>query len=99
MSLLEVFDDGDVSSLGVEAIHDQTTVPGQRYLQALRRRLPLALVPLVAEVDGNCSLGQSQLGRRAQSQVRGQFAFDGGGALELVVDLDAHTPPGLFELC
>lgn len=98
-SLLEVFDDGDVPPLGVQTVGDQPAVPGRRDLQALQSSLPLAVPPLVGEVDRNCSLGQGELGRRAQPQVCGQFALDGSGALELVVDLHAHASPSLFELC
>lgn len=99
LSLLEVFDDWDIPFLWVKTIHDQTTVSSQRYLQTLQPGLPLVLVPIISEVDGNSPPGQSQLRGRAKSQVRGQFAFNRGSTLELIVDLNTHTSPSLFEFC
>jgi len=96
--LLEVFDDRDVPSLGVQAVHEQTFVSSQRRHQALQLRLPLLPVQFVVEVDRRGPPGQSELGAGAESKIGGQFSFDGGGALELVVDLDADAPPRLFEL-
>lgn len=97
--LLELSDNCRVFSLRVKAIQDQTTVSGQRHRQGLQRGLPLVLVPFVSEVDGDGPLWQSELRGRAEAQLRRQFAFNGGGTLELIVDLDAHPPPSLFELC
>lgn len=94
--LLEVLYDWDVSSLEVQTVHEQTAVPGQWGAQTLK--LPLILVPFIAVTGQHSSPGQSELRRRAESQLRGQFALNRCRALELIVDLNADTSACFFEL-
>lgn len=49
-------------------------------------------------IHGQGPPARSQLLVVVPGELRGQLPFNGGGALELVVDLHAQAPPGLLEL-
>lgn len=102
---LQILDDGDLPPVGVlwtQAIHVEAAVSGQAahhgtegeghaggsvsVLVQVRRQRPLARGHFLAE-------------RGVDAQLGGQLALDGGGALELVIDVNAESSPGLLELC
>lgn len=101
---LQILDDGDFPPVGVirtQAVHVEAAVPGQAahhgtegeshiggsvsVLEHVRRQRPLAG-------------GHFLVYRRVDAQLGGQLALDGGGALELVIDVNAESSPGLLEL-
>lgn len=101
---LQILDDGDFPPVGViraQAVHVEAAVSGQAahhrtegeshiggsvsVLVHVRRQRPLAG-------------GHFLVYRRVDAQLGGQLALDGGGALELVIDVNAESSPGLLEL-
>lgn len=89
----------EVPSFRVQPVHEQPSVPDQRCGQVQQPALLLAPLPFVGEVDRHGPLGQRELRRWVESQLWGQFAFDGSGSLESIVDLDADATACFFEFC
>ena len=113
LQVLDDGDLAAVGVLGAEAVEVQAAVAaqgsrgrreGERQVGvqlALALALPFPLpLPLLAKVDGERALARRHVlvHGRVHAQLRRQLALDGGGALELVVDVDAQPPPRLFEL-
>lgn len=102
-SLFEVFDDGNLPPIGVfraEAIQVETAVPGKGARNRAERECHVGgNISLLIQVDRQCPLagGHFLVDGCVDAQLGGQLALDGRGALELVIDVDAESPPRLFE--
>lgn len=102
---LQILDDGDLPPVGAiwaQAVHVEAAVPGQAAHHGTEgQRPPGGRVSVLVHVGRQRPLARRHLlaERRVDAQLGGQLALDGGGALELVVDVNAEASPRLLELC
>lgn len=103
-SSFEVFDDGDLPPIGVvraEAVQVEAAVPGQGARDRAERECHVGgNISVLVQVDRQRPLagGHFLVDGCVDAQLGGQLALDGRGALELVIDVNAESPPRLFEL-
>lgn len=103
-SSFEVFDDGDLPPIGVvraEAVQVEAAVPGQGARSRAERECHVGgNISVLVQVDRQRPLSGSHflVDGCVDAQLGGQLTLDGCGALELVIDVDAESPPRLFEL-
>lgn len=101
---LQILDDGDFPPVGVirtQAVHVEAAVPGQAAHHGTEGESHIGgSVSVLEHVHRQRPLagGHFLVYRRVDAQLGGQLALDGGGALELVIDVDAESSPGLLEL-
>lgn len=103
-SSFEVFNDGDLPPIGVvraEAVQVEAAVPGKGARNRAERECHVGgNISVLVQVDRQRPLagGHFLVDGCVDAQLGGQLALDGRGALELVIDVDAESPPRLFEL-
>lgn len=101
---LQVLDDGDLLPVGeirTQAVHVEAAVPGQAAHHGTEGKSHIGgSVSVLVHVSRQRPLARGHFlaDRRVDAQLGGQLALDGGGALELVIDVDAESSPGLLEL-
>jgi len=104
-SSFEIFDDGDllpVSVLRAEAVQVEAAIPGQAPRDGTEGESQVGVgLSVLAQAAGQRPLARGHLlvEGRVHSQLGRQLALDGCGALEFVIDVNAESSPGLFELC
>lgn len=101
---LQILDDGDFSPVSViraQAVHVEAAVSGQAAHHRAEGESHIGgSVSVLVHVSRQRPLagGHFLVYRRVDAQLGGQLALDGGGALELVIDVNAESSPGLLEL-
>lgn len=101
---LQILDDGDLPPVGVirtQTVHVEAAVSGQAAHHRTEGKSHIGRnVSVLVHVGRQRPLarGHFLVYRRVDAQLGGQLALDGGGALELVIDVDAESSPGLLEL-
>lgn len=102
---LQILDDGDLPPVGVvwtQAVHVEAAVSGQAARHRTEGQSHIrGSVSVFVHVSRQRPLARGHFlaDRRVDAQLGGQLALDGGGALELVIDVNAESSPGLLELC
>lgn len=103
-SSLQSLDDGDLPPVCVirtQAVHVDAAVPGQAAHHGTEGQSHTGGSVFVLVHVGRQrppARGHFLADRRVDAQLGGQLALDGGGALELVVDVNAESSPCLLEL-